>query len=194
MVIAMAALLMNGADSLTFTALVASDTNATEDTFVVVGVSVSPTTIVVNSTLDGVDAAPGNGVCATVGGVCTLRAAVQEANNLTGADVITLPAGTYTLTIAGTGEFVAATGDLNVNGGLTINGAGAATTIVDGGALDGVFRAIASLTLNDLTVQNGNTAFQGGCISGGSGLSLMRVRVQGCRTTLNGAAWNYLAS
>ena len=48
-----------------------------------------------------VDAIPGDGVCAAAGGACTLRAAVEEANALAGGHAITLPAGTYTLTIAG---------------------------------------------------------------------------------------------
>lgn len=56
-------------------------------------------TFTVNSTLDAVDAAPGNGVCATAGGACTLRAAIQEANAFGGNDVITLPVGIYALTI-----------------------------------------------------------------------------------------------
>lgn len=55
-------------------------------------------TFTVNSTADAVDAALGDGVCATAGGQCTLRAAIQEANALAGADTITLPAGTYILT------------------------------------------------------------------------------------------------
>src|SRR5438128_12398148 len=66
----------------------------------------------VNSTVDAVDAAPGDGACATLLGQCTLRAAVQETNALPGADIITLPAGTYTLSIAGAGEDAAASGDL----------------------------------------------------------------------------------
>src|SRR5207247_3136893 len=37
-----------------------------------------------------------------------------------------------------------------------------------------------------LTVQNGSSAGQGGCIDAGQSLTLMRVRVQGCRTTLAG--------
>ncbi len=37
-------------------------------------------TFAVNSTADAVDTSPGNGICATAGGVCTLRAAIQEAN------------------------------------------------------------------------------------------------------------------
>lgn len=46
------------------------------------------TTFVVNSIGDGNDTAPGNGVCATAGNGCTLRAAIQEANALTGDDTI----------------------------------------------------------------------------------------------------------
>ena len=37
-------------------------------------------TFTVNSATDAVDATPGDGVCATAGSVCTLRAAIQEAN------------------------------------------------------------------------------------------------------------------
>src|SRR5262249_4471441 len=56
----------------------------------------------VNSTADAVDAAPGDGTCATSTGVCTLRAAIQEANALTGGPhTIRLPPGTYALTISG---------------------------------------------------------------------------------------------
>ena len=50
-----------------------------------------------------------------------------------------MPAGTYTLTIAGIGENGAATGDLDINGDLTITGEAAATTIVDANDLDQLF-------------------------------------------------------
>ena len=53
----------------------------------------------VNSIVDAVDAVPGNGVCATAGAVCTLRAAIQEANALAGADLVNVPAGAYLLTL-----------------------------------------------------------------------------------------------
>jgi CSLREA domain-containing protein len=57
------------------------------------GTSPSPVyaaTFTVNSTGDGGDATPGDGVCetATGNGVCTLRAAIQEANALAGTDTI----------------------------------------------------------------------------------------------------------
>ena len=89
--------------------------------------------------LDGVDVAHGDGVCATAAATCSLRAAVQEANALVGADIIVLPAGTYPLTLSGPGEDAAATGDLDISEDLTIDGAGAAVTIVDGRAEDRVF-------------------------------------------------------
>jgi CSLREA domain-containing protein len=38
----------------------------------------------VTSTEDVVDAAPGNGVCRTAAGACTLRAAIQESNAVAG--------------------------------------------------------------------------------------------------------------
>jgi hypothetical protein len=37
-------------------------------------------TYLVNSDTDAADASPGDGVCATIGGNCTLHAAIQEAN------------------------------------------------------------------------------------------------------------------
>lgn len=45
-------------------------------------------TFTVDSTGDGADASAGNGVCATSGAVCTLRAAIGEANALSGSDNI----------------------------------------------------------------------------------------------------------
>jgi CSLREA domain-containing protein len=50
----------------------------------------------VNDTGDAVDAAPGDGTCATAGAVCTLRAAIQEANALAGGDVIEFSIGAGT--------------------------------------------------------------------------------------------------
>ena len=45
-------------------------------------------TLTVTSAGDAPDANPGDGVCATAGAVCTLRAAIEEANALAGADTI----------------------------------------------------------------------------------------------------------
>jgi hypothetical protein len=66
---------------------------------------------------------------------CSLRGAIIAANAAPGADTIVLPAGTYGLAIKGAAENMAATGDLDVTDDLTLQGAGAATTIIDGSQL-----------------------------------------------------------
>ncbi len=108
----------------------------------------------VDATHDAVDANPGDGLCADVDGACTLRAAVMETNALAGADEITLPAGTYGLTIAGNGE---GAGDFNVTDDLLIIGAGSDATIVDGGGLDRVlYVETATVEVSLITIRNGN--------------------------------------
>jgi CSLREA domain-containing protein len=103
----------------------------------------SAETFTVDSTLDEVDAAPGNHLCSsTPSGRCTLRAAIQEHNAIGGANTIQLPAGLYALTRTGANESESATGSLDVNGGtLTILGAGAATTVIDAAHIDTAFAA-----------------------------------------------------
>ena len=95
----------------------------------------------VDSTADAVDAAPGDGRCATAAGACTLRAAVQEVEALpvvpgAGREVV-VPAGVYRQTIPAGGELtspqpVVAAGDLDVTTRVTITGAGADRTVIDG--------------------------------------------------------------
>ena len=128
---------------------------------------------VVNSTLDEQDASPGDGQCATTGGACTLRAAVQEANALAGADSITLPAGTYTLTLSVSGEEREDDyGDLDLEENVTIAGAGSAATIIDGNGAqmqDRVFDVayLSNVTLSGLTIRNGQTNPTGRTYGGG---------------------------
>ena len=136
----------------------------------------------VDSTVDGVDAAPGNGVCATAAGECTLRAAIQEANASTGADAVSVPAGIYALTIAGYGEDAAATGDLDITDSITIDGAGARSTFIQArdsrgvSIEDRVFDVRAgSTSMRRLTVRYGldpGTQFApgGGGFPGGGGI------------------------
>jgi CSLREA domain-containing protein len=89
-------------------------------------------TVTVNSTADEPDASPGDGVCAsTPSGVCTLRAAIMEANALAGADTITLPAGTYALSRAtATQTDTPADGDLDITSDVTIRGASSGATLI----------------------------------------------------------------
>jgi hypothetical protein len=94
---------------------------------------------------------------------CSLRGAVLAANASSGADTITLPAGTYTLSIPGKQENNAATGDLDIKYPVTIVGAGVSSTIIQASttsatnAVDRVFdvQANVSLTMSDLTVRYG---------------------------------------
>jgi uncharacterized repeat protein (TIGR01451 family)/CSLREA domain-containing protein len=156
-------------------------------------------TFTVTSTADAVDASPGNGVCATALGLCTLRAAVQEANALPGPDVVNVPAGTYTLTLGGQFEDVAATGDLDVHDSLTIQGAGAATTIIEAGAtpgagVDRVFQVWnGTVTIRDVTIRHGTSAQSGGginvnCATGAQAVQLVFSVVELNRTSDRGGA------
>ena len=64
----------------------------------------SAASFTVNDTTDAALATPGATSCVSShGGSCTLRAAVQAADNGGGASTITVPAGTYTITIRPTG-------------------------------------------------------------------------------------------
>ncbi len=78
-------------------------------------------TFTVNSTADLPDVNPGDGLCAAAGGVCTVRAAIEEANATPGSDIIDIPAGTYPLD-----------DQLVVEDSVFINGAGMGATVLDG--------------------------------------------------------------
>jgi CSLREA domain-containing protein len=116
--------------------------------------------LVVNTTADNLIAADN---------FCTLREAIINSNSdvdntsadcLTGsgADTITLPGGVYILTLVGAKENLGATGDLDINDDLTINGTSSSNTIVDGNFTDRVFEIISStVVINDLVIRNGRT-------------------------------------
>src|SRR5207245_6274342 len=135
-----------------------------------------------------VDANIGNGACATSGGSCTLRAAIQEANFSAAADTINLPAGTYQLTNTGSNEDAAATGDLDIGSDLTIQGAGPATTTVDGLGQDRVFDVFGgSVAINGIVIYNGNPgSAPGGGVQNSATLSLTNDTVTAGHTTGDG--------
>jgi CSLREA domain-containing protein len=108
-------------------------------------------------------------------GQCSLREAVQAANTDatpfpgagecaagSGNDTIDVPAGHFTLTHTGPPENGNATGDLDIfaGGTLTIVGAGAGTTIIDGNGTDRVLEVLAGgvATIRGVTITNGHTA------------------------------------
>src|SRR3954447_20175432 len=69
-------------------------------------------TFTVNDTGDAGDANEFDGLCATATGVCTLRAAVDAANDHSGNDDIVLPEGTFDVSGA-TGDDDNASGDID---------------------------------------------------------------------------------
>lgn len=98
---------------------------------------------------------------------CSQREAIMGANNTPGRDVIKLPAGVYTLTQTGPGEDAGGTGDIDITDDLTIIGAGAANTIIDGGKLDRVFHVHKGVKaeFNGITIRNGLAASGGGILA-----------------------------
>jgi CSLREA domain-containing protein len=112
-------------------------------------------TFTVNTTVDDDDAALGDGQCATSSGACTLRAAIQEANSLSGGDAVIVRAGSYQLTL----------GQLEVTDDLTITGAGEASTVIDGKKKSRVLRLTypADVTLSQVTIKRGRNLGSNGC-------------------------------
>jgi CSLREA domain-containing protein len=103
-------------------------------------------------------------------GKCSLREAISAANTDSGsglpgecpagsgADTITLPAGTYTLFIAGAREDQNTTGDLDLRSNITLTGAGAASTTIDAAGLDRVI---------DIPVDTASVRIEGVTLAGG---------------------------
>jgi CSLREA domain-containing protein len=104
--------------------------------------------LAVTSTVDTHDASPGDGACADASSTCTLRAAIEEAAAMPGADRVLLPAGHYTLSAGG----------LTIASDLTIAGDDARTTVIDGNQQ---FRPVTILSgtveLDGMTVTGGDS-------------------------------------
>src|SRR5262245_12983137 len=113
--------------------------------------------------------------CTAAPNDCTLRGAIIAANATMGPDTINLPAGTYTLSIDGAAEDMAATGDLDIRDDLTLLGAGATTTVIDGGQLDRVIHSDPAgtgiaVTISGVTIQHGKTEVIAFVLSDGGGI------------------------
>ena len=155
------------------------------------GRSVAASTFTVNSPADVVDETPGDGKCETHAGngVCTLRAAIQEANKLAGTDTINLAGIKYTLSIPkGTEDQQPKPqdqeGDLDITESVNIVGAVQGSTIIDGNGLvtgDRVFQIQSNQTVNmsGLTITGGKPSnFGGGMVNNGT-LTLDHVTISG---------------
>jgi CSLREA domain-containing protein len=151
--------------------------------FSVLNIKTTPSakTFAVDSFADDVDAAIGDGTCATLAVGCTLRAAVNEANASLPGSTINLPAGIYAITRAAPidpedADFYlfddgAVNGDLDIVTSIAFNGAGPLTTVIDGGDLDTVmeFMSGANVALSGIAFRNGR---RGGFETSGGGLRL----------------------
>jgi hypothetical protein len=96
-------------------------------------------------------------------GLTSLREAIIQANGNSEHQTIVLPAGTYALSISGSGEDQALAGDLDIlpGGGIALVGAGIGQTVIDASGLgDRVFHILAGAELNlqGLTVTGGQVS------------------------------------
>ena len=134
-------------------------------------------TFTVNTTLDTVAANLQTGKDAS--GHVSLRSAIMAADARGGSNKIVVPAGTFTLSIAPTGNDDVTSGDLNITGNLTITGKGVGKTIIDGNNLDRVFDIESGkVTMTGMTIQHGRvTGGGGGILNNGGQLSLSSVMV-----------------
>ncbi len=121
----------------------------------------------VTTTADAPDSNPGNGICQSTLGGCTLRAALMEAATQDVPIVISIPAGVFEVNIPGQDEDFAATGDLDIRalGGEAriLIGQGPDQTIIRSNGSDRVF---------DL---DGNSAYR-------SAIGLFGMRIEGGNT------------
>ncbi|MDA0920612.1 MAG: beta-propeller fold lactonase family protein, partial [Planctomycetota bacterium] len=117
----------------------------------------------VNSFFDTVDVNPGDSFAADATGRTSLRAAIMQANASAGSDTITLGGGIFNLSIEGTDEDSAFTGDLDITDNLTIQGQSAQTTIIDARTIDRIFDVMpgVSLQLFNVTITGGNLSGRG---------------------------------
>ena len=140
----------------------------------------------------------------TADGACSLREAIQAANTDaavdtcaagSGADLIVLPPGTYTLTRAGPAENLNQTGDLDIRSAITIQSVDKNTTTIDATALgDRIFEVHpgAVLVLTGLALGHGGDSttadFDGGAIFNAGSATLANVDVAHSAAGRNGGA------
>ena len=133
---------------------------------------IEPADFIVDTQLDGPDTNPGDGVCETDSGACTLRAAVTEANMKANKQTIGLGADAYRtdfseealVALATLGTQASTFGPIVVNDDLTIRGLGLYSTTIAGGQVDRplIVEDGASLALVDLHLTGGQTDGDGG--------------------------------
>lgn len=159
----------NASGSFTFTITATRQFGCTGSRAYTVVIAPCVSAFTVNNLGDAADATPGNGVCetATGNGVCTLRAAIEEANALPGC-------GPHTITVDGSGTIDLATALPDLNANMTINASGASSLTVRRSTVAGtpdftVFTIVSgrTVTLNGLTISNGRNSIGAGVRNNG---------------------------
>jgi hypothetical protein len=139
---------------------------------------VLPLNLVVNNVSDWPDANPGNGICASWIGNCTLRAAIEETNAYAGVDNITVPGGLYQLTNS----------YLAITDSVVIKGSRYGPTILDGQNKSVIFYINASAyagegqlraELHFLTIRNGYSQTGGGIQNSGGRVLINKSTIMG---------------
>lgn len=133
----------------------------------------------VNSTADAPDSNPGNGVCLSTIGGCTLRAALMEAGEQDTPVIITIPAGVFNVNIPGADEDLGVTGDLDITAledeGRILIGQGPDKTIIRSNGTDRVFDLGGSsarqsaIGLFGMRIEGGNSIVAGPVSTGYAG-------------------------
>jgi hypothetical protein len=122
-------------------------------------------------------------------GLCTLRAAVMEANAHVWKSTITVPPGTYNLTLPHAPN--GAGGSLLVTGSMRLQGSGADATIVDGQSYSSVVYVNppgnADVELNHLTLRNGDAQAGGGLRAGRGTIEIEDAVIRDNAATTGGA-------
>ncbi|HNG33922.1 MAG TPA: choice-of-anchor Q domain-containing protein, partial [Blastocatellia bacterium] len=170
------------AGTYTITVTVTDNCGATVQKTFTLTVNPCPTSFTVNNLSDVSDSNAGDGVCATSGGVCTLRAAIEEANALASS------CSPLSINFSVTGTITLANGQLLItHPSLTVNGPGASQLTVTGNNASRVFEVnIASTTtINGLTITGGNGIGATDSGSGGGVYSKGKLTLTGCVVTGN---------
>ena len=126
----------------------------------------------VNTEADEPDKTGFDGICETSQGDCSLRAAIMQANDLTGPRTthIVLPAGNYKLTSPGSNPGYDFSGDLNLRSPLSpgqvisIEGASAASSVIDADQIDRVMTIDRDRVaiISNVTIRRGYLTSAGG--------------------------------
>lgn len=126
----------------------------------------APATFTVNSADDTADSQPGDGICATPGGACTFRAAIQEANALGGSHIIDFSIGSGAQTIIPTSPLPSVTAAVVIDATTQPGYSGAPLIELNGTSLRS--------NTNGLNVTGGSSTIRGLLVNRfpGSGLRL----------------------